>query len=295
MDVQNAHQMQKKQQIDRQATPAQEEIPASPAPTHTDGIVVLQRLIGNSGVKQLLAQRKTQHQPVGLPPLMGVPQPQVQRQCTDGSCNGQHDEENDQPSADSTVQRALEDEETVKDIPDIRAGCQTEEEGVGFGSGSGRTIHLHGRTDANYNHGQPVPEPFPDTVEVTTGEIRGTQVFSAHGTFEANFEADPDPTLPPVPDGLTPCQQAAVRRFIDGPLAEHEQEHVNAFNDNYDGTPTLSVDFDNIPNTHENRRRAMERPVEIEDQRRVTAANQASRDLDPWNRTIPGLDCEEDE
>lgn len=301
MDVQHATPVQKKQPNHRQAIPDQEEITPSSAPINADNVVHLQQFVGNSGVKQLLAQGKLQRKPSGLPPLLGFSQPQIQRQCTCGFCSGVHEEQNDTPSTESPVQRLADAEEaiaddsaTIQDIPVVRAECKSDEEGVGFGNGNGGEISLHGRTDAHYNHGQPIPAPFPDTIEVTTSEIRGTPVFSAHGTFEANFEANPVVTLPPVPGGLTPCQEEAVRTFINGPLNNHEQEHVAAFNDNYDGTPTLSVDQDNIRDTPEMRERAMAYPVEVEDASRAAAANQASNDLDPWNHEIAGLDCEDE-
>jgi hypothetical protein len=41
------------------------------------------------------------------------------------------------------------------------------------------------------------------------------------------------------------------------------------------------------------RKRAMENPVNQEDQTRTKTANAASAALDPWNKAIPGLDCED--
>lgn len=170
------------------------------------------------------------------------------------------------------------------------AECLTED-AVGFGNGGGRTISLHGRTDANYNHGRPIPAPFPDTVTVTTRSTRAGNAFDAVGSFDVTFDANTSVTLPPVPSGLTRCQEEAVRNFINGPLAAHEQDHVNAFRNNYDGTFTAQINVHNIADTPTNRRNAMQNPVNAEDQTRVAAANAASAALDPWNQTIPGLDC----
>jgi hypothetical protein len=177
-------------------------------------------------------------------------------------------------------------------IPTVSADCLTEE-GVGFGNGGG-TINLHGRTDANFNHGRPIPAPFPDTVTVTTRSTPAGNAFDAVGSFDVTFDANTSVTLPPVPSGLTPCQEEAVRNFINGPLAAHEQDHVNAFRSNYDGTFTASVNVHNIADTSTNRQNAMQNPVNAEDVTRVTAANNASNALDPWNQTIPGLDCEDE-
>ena len=181
---------------------------------------------------------------------------------------------------------------TPGSIPTVNADCLTEE-GVGFGNGGG-TISLHGQTNANYNHGRPIPAPFPDTVTVTTRTTPAGNAFDAVGTFDVTFDANTSVTLPPVPSGLTPCQEEAVRNFINGPLAAHEQDHVNAFRNNYDGTFTASVNAQNLADTPSNRQNVMNNPVNTEDVTRTTAANTASAALDPWNQTIPGLDCEDE-
>jgi hypothetical protein len=192
-----------------------------------------------------------------------------------------------------TEQSEDSDTEVVGEIDAVEVDCEVEE-GIGFGSGQGQQISLHGTTDANYNHGRPVPAPFPSGVTVTTGTV-GKQkqaVFSANGTFDVTFQANPSVTLPSVPNGLKPCQEEAARKFINGPLAAHEQDHVKAFKDNYDGTFTASVNVSNILDTPEMRKRAMENPVNTEDQQRTSTANAASAKLDPWKQTIPGMDCE---
>ena len=177
-------------------------------------------------------------------------------------------------------------------VPTVNADCLTEE-GVGFGNGGG-TISLHGQTNANYNHGRPIPAPFPDTVTVTTRTTPAGDAFDAVGSFDVTFDANTSVTLPPVPSGLTPCQEEAVRNFINGPLAAHEQDHVNAFRNNYDGTFTASVNAHNLADTPSNRQNVMQNPVNAQDVTRTTAANTASAALDPWNQNIPGLDCEEE-
>jgi hypothetical protein len=180
-------------------------------------------------------------------------------------------------------------------LPDVGASCEVSD-GVGHGGGRGggaaRSISIHGRTDANYNHGQPVAAPFPSTVTVTTKKAGKHNVFSAKGTFDVTFEAKPTITLPPVPGGLSECQQRAVQEFIDGPLLAHEHDHEKAFKSNYDGTFTATVDVSNILDTPTYRQRAMENPVNLEDQKRTSTANAASKALDPWTRRIPGLDCD---
>ena len=109
------------------------------------------------------------------------------------------------------------------------------------------------------------------------------------------FASNPSISLPTVPSGLTPCQEKAVQAFIDGPLTAHENDHKAAFENNYDGSFTATVSANNIKDTPEMRKGAMENPVMTEDQKRATAANAASKALDPWTQTVTGLDCKEPE
>jgi hypothetical protein len=179
-------------------------------------------------------------------------------------------------------------EEEAQDLPDISAECETED-GIGFGGA--KQMKLHGRTVSNYNHGKPIPEPFPSSVTVTTGKRGKDDVFSASGTFEVDFLASPTITLPSVPSGLKPCQEKVVQAFIDGPLTAHENDHKAAFKDNYDGKFTATVDVKNIKDTTNHREIAMRNPVNAEDQKRTVAANKKSKKLDPWKKTVEGLDC----
>lgn len=181
------------------------------------------------------------------------------------------------------------------DLPEVAAAsveCDADE-AVGYGKGTSKKVSLHGRTVSNYNHGRPIPPPFPPTVTVTTGKAGKRSVFTATGTFDVTFTANPAITLPSVPSGLRPCQEKAVKAFIDGPLKAHEEDHKRAFTSNYDGTYTATVDVRNILDTPVYRQRAMENPVNEEDVRRTKAANAASKALDPWKRTVTGMDCKD--
>lgn len=183
---------------------------------------------------------------------------------------------------------------TLPEVDTVSVECDTDKV-VGFGDGKGRSFSLHGETTPNYSHGKPIPQPFPPGVIVTTSTVGKAKIklFSATGTFDATFVANPSVKLPNVPPGLRPCQQAAVQDFINGPLAAHEQDHVDAIKNNYDGTVTVEVNVSNIIDTPTMRQRAMENPVNAEDRQRTAAANKASKALDPWRRTIPGLGCKD--
>lgn len=191
-----------------------------------------------------------------------------------------------------------EDGPDAQELPEVAAAtveCEADE-AVGHGKGSAKQVSLHGKTVSNYNHGEPIPAPFPSSVTVTTGTAGkgGKQkVFSAHGTFDVTFDSNPSITLPSVPSGLTPCQTKAVQAFIDGPLNDHENDHAAAFRSHYDGTFTATVNVANILDTPTYRKRAMENPVNAEDVKRAKAGNDANKALDtpPWKRTVTGMDC----
>jgi hypothetical protein len=169
------------------------------------------------------------------------------------------------------------------------------EEGIGHGEGQGASVSLHGKTVANYDHALPIPAPFPDGVTVTTAKVGDKDVFSASGSFDVTFTANPSISLPSVPTGLTPCQEKVVTDFINGKLAAHEQAHADAFTNNYDGTVSMSINQKNILDTPDQRKRAVENPIQAEDVKRITKANAASTKLDPWKETVSGLDCKEPE
>ena len=186
-------------------------------------------------------------------------------------------------------------DEPPRDIEDISAECQTKNS---VGHGEGKSIKLHGLTTSNYDHAKPLPAPFPSGVVVTERKVKVSKtveqdVFDAKGTFDVTFASKPSISLPTVPDGLTPCQTKAVQAFIDGPLTSHENDHKAAFEDNYDGTFTATVNVSNIQDTAENRKRALENPVMAEDKRRADLANAESKKLDPWKETVSCLDCKE--
>ena len=188
-------------------------------------------------------------------------------------------------------------DEAPREIEDISAECQTQN---GVGHGGGKSIKLHGLTTSNYDHAKPLPAPFPSGVVVTQRKVKVSKtveqdVFDAKGTFDVTFASNPSISLPTVPSDLTPCQEKAVQAFISGPLTAHENDHKAAFENNYDGTFTATVDVSNIKDTPEMRKRALENPVMAEDKRRADLANSESAKLDPWKETVSGLDCKEPE
>ena len=317
------------QQNTRKHTPINtedNELIATSSPTQVQRIMHLQRTIGNTAVQRLIAQGQIQ-----IPSVTKAPESSIHRKgCGCAACCGvQEDSEQDTQSelVEAKVQRAGADDEDnddsgggwlsdtvsgiadtvggwfggdddnedgeLKSIPQITAKCKTDE-AIGYGNGEGGSVNLHGVTTADYNAGEPMPEPFPDTVNVETFKAGNQDGFTANGHFEATFDARTNVTLPDVPAGLSECQTEAVQNFIDGPLTAHENDHVSAFRDNYDGTVQIQVSTGRLLDTPDNRRNSMQNPLAVEHNRRRELANDASDALDPWNQDIPGLDCEDE-
>jgi len=302
------------------------ELIATSSPTQVQRILHLQRTIGNTAVQRLIAQGQIQ-----IPSVTKAPQNSIHRRgCGCAACSGMQDDSEQQSKSEpiqAQLQRASDDDDNnddngggwlndtvsgitdtvggwfggdddnqdgeLKNIPQVTAKCKSDE-AIGHGNGAGGSINLHGVTSSNWNHGEPMPQPFPDTVTVETFKVGEQDGFSANGHFDATFDARTSVTLPDVPSGLTECQTEAVQTFIDGPLSAHEDDHVSAFRDNYDGTVQIPVSANRILDTPTNRTNAMQSPLRTEDNNRITAASDASSALDPWNQDIPGLDCEDE-
>lgn len=112
------------------------------------------------------------------------------------------------------------------------------------------------------------------------------------GTLDATYTCNPTVTLPSPPSGLTPCQTQAVQDFINTTLASHENDHVNAFTSNYNGTVNLPLNF-TVQDNSSQITIGLTNAINKEDQRRVGVANAASAKLDPFKANIPGLDCKD--
>lgn len=101
-------------------------------------------------------------------------------------------------------------------------------------------VSVSGLTNANYSHSQ------SSTGEATLGQncagCTGPQCISITGNITSTFRAAPTVSLPAVPGGLSECETAAVRSFINTTLTAHEQQHVAAFN-TYTGTVTTPYTY----------------------------------------------------
>ena len=105
-------------------------------------------------------------------------------------------------------------------------GAEKEENTTHYGNCQGVTVQ--GRTDANYTHS------YSSTGSQSAGRdcdsCGGTDCISSVGTVTSVLRANPTVSLPAVPSGLSECEAASVRNFINTTLRAHEQQHVAAFN-----------------------------------------------------------------
>ena len=87
----------------------------------------------------------------------------------------------------------------------------------------GQAFSFQGRTIASYAHS------WNHENDKVDGDTRT-------GTLVETFNVTTTVRLPPVPGGLNDCERKIVSDAINIQLVAHEQQHVNAFHSNYDGT-----------------------------------------------------------
>jgi hypothetical protein len=228
--------------------------PAVPAPEETsekDHVLGLQATVGNQAVTGLLAPDDAGACPCGGPP--GA--------CACGTGIG--------------VQRAPDDDAAGADeefvIPSV----------TGEGPGGeyevyANNITLHGRANANY-----AGTTF-SAQDVAVQRRAGR--CTATGTMTSTFVVRVDVVLPPIPNGLNECQRRNAQAFIDNVLGPHEQAHVRAFEDNYNGS--VETPF-TVTACNAQQINAAIRPIHNNiDRPRQAAANAASKALDPFRETF---------
>ena len=151
-----------------------------------------------------------------------------------------------------------------------------------YGCGS---VQVGGRTDANYK------SSFKTSGKIKpSGECSGCSApdcVTSSGKVVSTFKAHPVITLPDVPDGLSKCEAKAVRKFINGKLKKHEQEHKKAFK-TYDGVIKTPYEFTGCKSELAPLLQSIHDRI---DATRSTDANALSDLLDPFNEPIP-CNCE---
>ena len=146
-------------------------------------------------------------------------------------------------------------------------------------------VQVHGQTDANYKSSFRTTGRSHSSEECTDCTV--PDCITSKGVVISSFKAHPVITLPDMPDGLSKCEATAVRRFINGTLKRHEQQHKAAFK-TYDGTVRTPYDFTGCRAELDSLVQSIHDGI---DAQRSTDANALSDALDPFNVAIP-CNCE---
>ena len=91
----------------------------------------------------------------------------------------------------------------------------------------GKAFSFKGKTTAKYAHS------WDHANDVVNGNVRS-------GDLVETYSVATNVSLPSLPKGLSECEEAIVDDAINNKLAAHEQAHVDAFHNNFDGTVTTS-------------------------------------------------------
>lgn len=199
--------------------------------------------------------------------------PAVQRTCTHCAAEAKQVSRMSTPAA----------EETDKTINSAGQATNSQNKRA---HGGCEGLDVQGHTDANYTNSYTSSGPSrPDTGCDTCAP---PDCITAHGTVKSVFKAHPVVTLPSVPDGLTPCETKAVRKFINTTLRKHERQHVVAFN-TYNATVRTPYSFTGCRSELDAHLQSIHDTINAE---RETAANEKSDALDPFVSAIP-CNCDE--
>ena len=193
------------------------------------------------------------------------PAPAVQRQADDGS---QQSIEVPVPMSRLTVRG---DSTEV----DVEGGCDG--------------LSLHGQANATYNGGRAQVAGQKVTTSSACGDCGDQQCLHLTGTLVTNYAVSVAIAMPPMPDGLTPCEQGKVRTFLRTVLLPHEQDHETRFK-TYNGQTKNPVDITGCG--RDDLQAQITALVTNEDAQRQASANVLSAALDPFVATIDCSDCD---
>lgn len=189
------------------------------------------------------------------------------------------------PDEEEAAQGTARDTAQVPPLPNI-TGQGEPHTVVAFGPSN---LKIKGKTAAKFDGGRFRTE----NVETTPGTgckncPRGNCVHVT-GIRISDYTVTTKVTLPQVPrrPKMTECEREAVRNAIDTTLAEHEQDHVKAF-EQYNGSTSTPFDATICRSRFANFIRAQHRAEERE---RRANANAGSGVLDPFNFEIDFSAC----
>jgi Domain of unknown function (DUF4157) len=146
-------------------------------------------------------------------------------------------------------------------------------------------VSVQGHTDANY--GDSYSSPGSSTPGGKCADCTPDECVTNTGTVVSVFTANPQVTLPDVPDGLNECEQTAVQNFINTTLTAHENLHVAAFN-TYAGTVKTKYTYKGCASGLDAYTQKIHDDLKAA---RKAASDKKSADLDKGGKNIFSITC----
>jgi hypothetical protein len=148
-------------------------------------------------------------------------------------------------------------------------------------------LSLHGQTDANFDGGTgKVANQVVSKGTCDCGE--GGKCFHVTGTLVTKYSVSVTITMPPMPSGLTACEQGKVQDFLKNVLTPHEQDHKTRFM-TYNGQTRNPVDVTGC--SQEDVQSKVQAIQDAEEAPRQAKARALSAAIDPFVRTVDCSDC----
>jgi hypothetical protein len=152
-------------------------------------------------------------------------------------------------------------------------------------------LALHGQANATYDGGRGHVTNQKVTTSNACTACSDQPCLHVTGTLATTYSASVTITMPPMPDGLSPCEQGKVREFLTNVLLPHEKEHERRFK-TYNGTTQNPIDVTGCGRADI---QAQITAIQTsEDQQRQTGANALSGAIDPFTDTIDCSDCDDE-
>jgi hypothetical protein len=272
-----------------EATNAAKEIGAK-AFTYQNHIVLNNNYFNEDSVegKQLLAHelKHVQQQKNGRHKIQMMPEKEGTTPTEETAAPTQEDGLQDATGKEGlAMEKEAEQEEVKVMVPESMPNFQT------FGRPSikkvkGTSVSFEGETTATFNGGVGTAQNLTRTPAETCEGCAEGDCYHYTGQFQINYSVSTAVSLPPVPEGLRPCQHELVSNAINNELAQHEQAHVAAFNQ-YNGTVTLPIDYTGCSAGIQEYAQHLHEADAAAREARVNAASAA---LDPFHVSVD-MDC----
>jgi hypothetical protein len=174
----------------------------------------------------------------------------------------------------ASVQHAKRSARSVVPIPPLMFTGPVER---AVGHANRRIPALNGKTTAKF-HSTSRTEDLTTEPGEHCRRCRGPSCVHVTGTLVSQFTVTTHVTLPRPPRGLPECERQQVQDVIDTTLADHEQQHVDAF-ETYNGTVETPIELTMCRGGVQQTIRSMHN---AEDRTRRRDARAASAALDPF-------------